>query len=80
MSQREDRNSLAIWFVDLYAKRKTCMRRERSAPLDQAARCRRTAEETILPDVAERLRTMASQYEARAAELIEQEQSREVQK
>jgi hypothetical protein len=54
----------------------SAMQKEKSALLNEAARCRRTADETILPAVAEKLRAMAAEYEARAAKLAEQHSAR----
>ena len=49
------------------------MDKEKAALLEQADRCRRTANQIAQhPELAERLRTMAVQYESQAAQLNEQ--------
>jgi hypothetical protein len=46
------------------------MEKERRALMDEAARCRRTARGLNHPKAAKRLRTMAEEYEIRAALLF----------
>ena len=46
------------------------MEKERRALMDEAARCRRTARGLDHPKAANRLKTMAEEYEIRAARLF----------
>jgi hypothetical protein len=46
------------------------MEKERRALMDEAARCRRTARDLNHPKAAKRLKTMAEEYEIRAARLF----------
>jgi hypothetical protein len=49
------------------------MYKEKAALLEQAARCRRIADQINHPEAAENLRAMAAEYEARAARLEDQQ-------